>query len=66
MKRWYELSIGGWSALLGPSVSGRLFLICRDTTIIFAGDSLGELLASVLARLCRHIVNFNNQDRTHV
>lgn len=67
MKRWYELSIGRWSAMLGPSVSGRLFLICHDTTIVFAGRSLGDLVAHLGARAFRHITNFNhNQERVHV
>jgi hypothetical protein len=44
MKRRYELSIGRWSAMLGPSERGRLLLMCHDTTIVFAGRSLGELV----------------------
>jgi hypothetical protein len=53
MTLWRTLSLGRWSAMLGPSVSGRLLLICHDTTIIFTGRSLCELLASVAARLWR-------------
>ena len=67
MKRWHEFSIGRWCAMIGPSVSGRLFLICHDTTIVFAGCSLGELVAHGAARAFRHITNFNhNQERVHV
>jgi hypothetical protein len=65
-KLWRTVNVGRWSAMLGPSVSGRLLLICHDTTIAFAASSLGELVASVVARLCHHIVNFNNRERIHV
>jgi hypothetical protein len=53
MKRRYELSIGRWSAMLGSSVHGRLLLICHDITIVFAGRSLGELIAHVIGRCWR-------------
>lgn len=58
MKRWHEFSIGRWSAMVGPSVSGKLLLICHETTIVFAAGSLGELVAGVVARVCRHAAKF--------
>jgi hypothetical protein len=63
---WHSLSLGRWSAMAGPSVTGRCYLLCAHGTVIFSAQSACELIASVLARLCRHIVNFNNQERIHV
>jgi hypothetical protein len=53
MALWRTMNIGRWCAMLGPSVSGKLLLICHDTTIIFAGRSVCELLAAVMSRACR-------------
>jgi hypothetical protein len=55
MKRWYELSIGGWSAMLGPQVTGRCWLICAENTVIFSGQSACELIAHVIGRCWRRI-----------
>jgi hypothetical protein len=50
---WRTLSLGRWCVMTARSVTGRCWLICAENTVIFNASSLGELVASVVARLRR-------------
>jgi hypothetical protein len=52
---WRSLSMGRWCAMLGPSVTGRCWLICAENTVIFSGQSACELIAHVIGRCWRRI-----------
>jgi hypothetical protein len=56
VKVWHTVNVGQrWCLMTAQSVTGRCWLICAENTVIFSARSLGELLASVVAGLCRAI-----------
>jgi hypothetical protein len=47
-------------------MKGRCFLICWQAGIVFSAHSLCELVASVIARVCRRVAIFvYNGERIH-
>lgn len=53
MKAWRTLRLGRWSAMVGPSIRGRCWLLVCETSIIFVGGSAVALIADVIGRLCQ-------------
>jgi hypothetical protein len=54
MTLWRTVNVGRWSAMVGPSVRGRCYLICHNAGIVFSACSLAELVAQVTASAYRH------------
>jgi hypothetical protein len=52
-RRWREIAIGRWCLMHYPRAIETAWLVCCGETVIFSAQSLGELLAAVLSRVCR-------------
>jgi hypothetical protein len=66
MKVWRSLDVGRWCVMTAMGgVSGRCWVICAENTVVFSAQSLSELVASVLCRVCRRASNLINLSEIH-